>query len=149
MSRKPGKAIRSKTLSRWWKLFFVVWSVVVTLSVSGFCFGEPFLVSDPYGKTEDQPTGFTVVVGKLEFSIPAEKLSDGTVRLKFDLGKLPDGEQTIEIKAVNESTRAESQPVSVQLLKKDGKVVMEIAPEKKPEKEKIPPSRTIPGLTRP
>jgi hypothetical protein len=148
LSGKQGTAI-FKTLSRWWKLFFVTGLVVVFFFPPEFCVGEPFLVSDPYGKSEDQPTRFTVLAGKLEFSVPAEKLSDGTVRLKFDLGKLTDGEQTVEIKAVNESTRAESQPVSVRVLKKDGKVVIVTTPEKKPEKEKIPPSRTIPGLTRP
>jgi hypothetical protein len=149
LSKKPGKAIRFNALIIWRKLSFAAWLVVVSLFTSGFCFGEPFLVSDPYRKTEDQPTRFTILVGKLEFSVPAEKLPDGTVRLKFDLGNLPEGEQAIEIKAVNESTRAESPPVSVQVLKKDGKVVMVPTAEKKPEKEKIPPSRTIPGLIRP
>jgi hypothetical protein len=89
------------------------------------------------------------VDGKLKFSIPAEKLPDGAVRLRFDLSELPTGEHRIEIKAVNESRQTESEPVLLNLLKKNGQVVILLAPEGKPEKEKIPPSRTIPGLLRP
>ena len=136
-------------MSRLRKLLFGAWLVIVSLLTSALCYGEPFLVSDPYGKTEDQPTRFSIVAGELRFSIPAEKLPDGTVRLRFDLSKLPDGEHTIEIKAVNESRQTESEPVSLKLLKKNGQGVTLLASQGKPEKEKIPPSRTIPGLLRP
>ncbi len=128
---------------------FGAWLVTVSFLTSAPCFGEPFLVSDSYGKTDGQPTGFFIIAGKLKFSIPAEKLADGTVRLRFDLSKLPDGEHTIEVKAVNESRNTVSEPVSLKLVKKDGQVVIQTAPRGTPEKEKIPPSRTIPGLLRP
>lgn len=136
-------------MSRLRRLLFGAWLVVVSLLTSALCFGEPFLVSDPYGKTEDQPTRFSIVAGKLTFSIPAEKLPDGTVRLRFDLSKLPDGEHTMEIKAVNEAKQTESEPASLKVLKKNGQGVTLSAPQGKSEKEKIPPSRTIPGLLRP
>jgi hypothetical protein len=136
-------------MSRLRIFLFSAWLVVAILFTQGLCFGEPFLVSDPYAKTKDQPMRFSVVAGKLKFTVPAEKLSDGTVRLRFDLGKLPDGEHNIEIKAVNDSAQRESEPVSMQILKKNGEVLTLTAPQGKLEKEKIPPSRAIPGLTRP
>jgi hypothetical protein len=55
----------------------------------------------------------------------------------------------MEIKAVDESMQTESDTVSLKLLKKNGQAVILSTPEGKPEKEKIPPSRTIPGLLRP
>ena len=47
--------------------------------------GEPFLISDPYPNKEDQPTRFVIIAGKLNYSVPAQKLSDGSVRLRFDV----------------------------------------------------------------
>jgi hypothetical protein len=106
-------------------------------------------VCDPYPKGREQPTGFSVVAGKLTFQDRPEDLPDGSLRLKFDLGKLPDGEHKIEVRAVNEITKSSSEPASVQILKKDGQAVVVTTPQTKQEKEKIPPSRTIPGLLKP
>ena len=117
-------------------MLFVAWLVFVSLFMAAFSFGEPFLVCDPYTKEKEQPTGFSVVAGKLTFSDPAEKLHDGSVRLKFDLRKLPDGEHRVEIKAVNEIAKTESESVSVQILKKEGQAVILTTPQTKPEKEK-------------
>jgi hypothetical protein len=125
------------------------YATVLFLLASALCFAEPFLVSDPYPKKGDQPTRFSIVAGQLKLSVPAEKLPDGTVRLRFDLSQLPDGEQILEIKAVNEVKKTESGSVSIRLLKKNGKEVTLVAPREESEKQKIPPSRSIGGLLRP
>lgn len=122
-------------------------------------FGRPFLVSDPYPKWQNQPTRFDFVSGKLRFSRPAEDLPNGRKRLKLDLSSLPDGELTLEIKAVNVRLRIESKPVAVHLFKKGQDVRLLPAPpaapppppkappppQAPPEKQKIPPSRTYQG----
>ncbi len=125
------------------------WLAAVFLFATELCSAAPFLVCDPYSKEGEQPTGFFVASGKLTFSTPAERLPNGAVRLKFDLGNLPDGEHKVEVRAVNESTGAKSEPVHVQILKKDGQAVILATPQPIPEKQKIPPSRTIPGLRKP
>ena len=126
--------------------------VAVSLLASTL-YAEPFLVCDPYPKGRDQPTEFSIIVGKLNFSVPAEKLPHGAVRLKFDLVQLPDGEHILKIKAVNRLTRKESEIVAQRLFKKNGKEVTiggrppeEPTREKAPAKNLIPPSRTIPNL---
>jgi hypothetical protein len=125
---------------------------VTLLFLASTLYAEPFLTSGSYPKGPYQPTEFTIVVGKLAFSVAAEKLPDGAVRLKFDLAQLPDGEHTLEIKAVNGATGRESEAVSLRLFKKNGKeVVLETPPEEPtknapPAKKLIPPSRTIRNL---
>ena len=117
---------------------------------------KPFLVSDPYSKSQIQPTRFLFVCGELRFSRAPETLPDGRKRLKLDLAILPQGETTLEIKAVNEGLRMESKAVEVRLLKKGLDVSMlppvighsppqEAQEQAPPEKRKIPPSRTYQG----
>ena len=130
-------------------MFFAACLAVASPFMSGLSFGEPFLVCDPYPKSSPQPTKFSISIGEQTFPALAEKLADGSVRLKYDLANLPEGEHTLEIRAVNESGNGQSEPASISLLKKNGKVVVLPAPAKKTEKEKISPTRTIPGLLRP
>jgi hypothetical protein len=142
-------------------LFLALVSCAIVLFVTSAVRAEPFLVSDPYPRGKKQPTEFTVVAGALTFSVPAEKLPDGRVRLKFDLKRLPDGQYLLQIKAVNRIRRQQSQTVSVWLLKKNGKeVTLGAPPEARTEKDipakdipaekkLIPPSRTIPNLLSP
>lgn len=123
-------------------------------------FARPFLVSDPYPKSQIQPTRFEFVCGKLKFSRPPEILRDGRKRLKLDLSALPDGEVTLEIKAVDDHLGHEAKPVSVRLLKRgeDVRLLPPLtgppsrpapdAPQAVPEKQKIPPSRSYPGHLR-
>jgi len=125
------------------------YATALFLLASAICFAEPFLVSDPYPKRGDQPTRFSIVAGQLKFSVPAEKLPDGSVRLRFDLSQLPDGEQVLAITAVNEVKKTESGSVSIRLLKKNGKEVTIVTRREESEKQKIPPSRSIGGLLRP
>lgn len=122
---------------------------------------EPFLISDAYPTSRKKPTDFDIVSGKLKFSVPAEKLADGAVRLRFDLAKLPDGEHTIEIRAVNNNKKARMESIVVQAkVVKDGKEVVLLSPvlksaidsqatkELEPAKDKISPSRNIRGILR-
>ena len=128
---------------RIWLTAFLTMGFVLT---SGLSIAEPFVVSDPYPRTGEQPAEFVIVAGQLKFSVPAEKLPDGTVRLKFDLSRLPDGESVLSIKAVDRMKGTESEAVSLRVMK-DGKNVTLLREQKvEPAKEKRPPSRTIPGL---
>lgn len=116
-------------------------------------FAEPFLVSDPYPKGQNQPTQFDVVCGELKFSVPPESLADGGKRLRLDLSRLPDGDLSLEIKAVNGSFRRESKPVTIHLRKNGRDVILlpaaiepplsQMPPPVPREKQKIPPSRTF------
>ena len=106
-------------------------------------YAEPFLVSDPYRKGPDQPTEFSIVAGKLSFSVPADKLPDGGVRLKFDLVRLPEGEHILQIKATDSVRRRESPSVFLKVLKKSAQeITVEAPPEAAVERGLIPPSRT-------
>ena len=119
--------------------------------------GEPFLVSDPYPNTERQPARFAIAAGKQKFSVPAEKQEDGSVRLKFDLALLRDGEQIIEIRAIDDRKHWGSKTTALKVVKKGSDVKISTPPEKiappappqKVQKTKIPPSRRIDGLLRP
>jgi len=130
-------------------LRFIACLAVLFLFASSLSFAAPFLVCDPYWEEGKQPTGFSVKAGEFTFSGQAEELSGGAVRLKFDLGKLPDGEHKVEVRAVKESTGEKSEPAYAQILKKGAQAVMLTTPQPEPEKQKIPPSRTIPGLLKP
>ncbi len=115
-------------------------------------FGSPFLVSDAYPKSETQPTRFDVVCGTVRLSRPPENLPNGSKRLKLDLSVFPDGELTLEIRAV-ERHQSESTPVSVRLLKNGQNVTLLPAAKEPPpplptaprQKMLIPPSRTYQG----
>ena len=131
------------------RLGLAVFLVAGFLLTSVLSIAEPFVVSDPYSRTGEQPAEFVIVAGQLKFSVPAEKLPDGTVRLKFDLSRLPDGESTLSIKAVDRLKQTESEAVSLKV-RKDGKNVTLLREQKaESAKEKRPPSRTIPGLLKP
>jgi hypothetical protein len=118
--------------------------------------GRPFLVSDPYTNKKNQPTRFVVVAGKLKFSVPAQKLADGSVCFRFDLSLLPDGEYTVNVTAINDRTRKESSSTQMKLVKIGEKVTLLPSPEKAEppapqemkEKEQISPSRIPKGLLR-
>ena len=121
---------------------------VIVSFLTSTLYAEPFLISGSYPKGPYQPTEFTIVVGRLSLSVPAEKLPDGAVRLKFDLARLQDGEHILEIKAVDRPTGRYSETVLVKLLKKNGKEVTLETPQDEPTadtgpvKKLIPPSRT-------
>jgi len=119
--------------------------------------GEPFLISDPYPNNADQPTRFAIVVGKLTYSVPAQKLPDGSVRLKFDVSLLPDGEHTMNVTAIDDRNHGKSDSIRLKLVKTGKKVAVltppkEVEPPAPPEKQqkgKVPPSRIPRGLLRP
>ena len=122
-------------------------AALATVPVS--CPAEPFLVSDPYSKSDDQPTEFRVTRGSETLRVPAERLDDGSVRLKLDLSRLPDGEQSLEIRAVRLPKGDESDPISIRIMK-NGKEVTVVTPKRQePVREKRGPSRIIPGMLRP
>jgi hypothetical protein len=119
--------------------------------------GEPFLICDPYPNTGDQPTRFLIVVGKLKYSVPPQWLPDRSVRLKFDLSQLPDGEHTVNVTAIDDRNHRESDSIRLKLVKTGKKVAVLTPPEKaeppappeNPQKGKVPPSRIPGGLLRP
>jgi len=119
--------------------------------------GEPYLICDPYPKNGDQPTRFVIVAGKLKYSVPAQRLPDGSVRLRFDVSALPDGEHTMNVTAIDDRNHGESDPIRLKLVKTGTKVTLLTSPEKakppapaeKQQKGKIPPSRIPRGLLRP
>ena len=123
--------------------------MVGVLAVPASCPAEPFLVSDPYAKSDEQPTEFRVTNGGETLRVPAERLDDGTVRLKLDLSKLPDGEQSLEIRAVRLPKGEESDPVSVRILKNGKEVTMLVPKRQEQVREKRGPSRAIPGMRTP
>lgn len=112
-------------------ILFVAFSLLATVLHT-----EPFLLSGPYTKGRDQPTDFSIVTGKLSLLVPAEKVPDGTVRLKLDLTQFPDGEHLLKIKAVNTPKRIESEIISVNLVKKNEKGISIKTPHDEP-----PPTR--------
>jgi hypothetical protein len=144
---------------------WVSFLAIVLLAVPGRGFAAPFLISDPYPKSEEQPTEFELTVGNRTFKTPAEVMSDKAVRLHFDLSQLPDGEHVVAVKAVNPSKREESEAVSLKISKNGKEVTLiplpkhEPASEKRaatqspqgqqPATEKRGPSRAIRGLLRP
>ena len=126
--------------------------LILVISIPSFA--APFLVSDPYPKGQNQPTQFDVVCGELKFSAAPETLPHGGKRLRFDLSRFPDGDLTLEIKAVDKRLRRESKPVTIRLHKNGTDVTLLPArivppppqpPQATPEKRKIPPSRTFQG----
>jgi hypothetical protein len=118
--------------------------LVISLAALTASRAQPFLVCDPYPRGHEQPTAFVVTEDKVTYSAPAERLVDGSVRMRFDLSQLPDGEHALGIKAVNGTKRTESGSVPFKLIK-NGAAARVIETQRKPEKEKILPSRTIPG----
>ena len=119
--------------------------------------GEPFLISDPYPKNADQPTRFAIVAGKLRYVVPAQKLPDGSVRLRFDVSVLPDGEHTMNVTAIDDRNHGESDSMRLKLVKTGKEVTLltppeEAEPSPSPEnqqKAKVSPSRIPRGLLRP
>ncbi|MGA2109239.1 MAG: hypothetical protein ABSH25_16530 [Syntrophorhabdales bacterium] len=118
--------------------------------------GEPFLICDPYPNTGDQPTRFAVVAGNLKYSVPPQWLPDRSVRLKFDLSRLPDGEHTVKVTAIDDRNHRESDSIRLKLVKTGKKVTLLTSPQEaeppavpeKPQKGKVPPSRIPRGLLR-
>jgi hypothetical protein len=114
--------------------------------------GAPFLISDPYPNDKNQPTRFLIVEGELKYYVPAQKLPDGSVRLRFDVSQLPDGEHTVSVKAVNDRNHEESISMRLKLVKIGEKVTLlktePLAPPERQQNGLIPPSRIIKGLLR-
>jgi hypothetical protein len=118
--------------------------------------GEPFLICDLYPNTGDQPTRFAVVAGNLKYSVPPQWLPDRSVRLKFDLSRLPDGEHTVKVTAIDDRNHRESDSIRLKLVKTGKKVTLLTSPQEaeppavpeKPQKGKVPPSRIPRGLLR-
>jgi len=111
------------------------------------CYADPFLISDPYPEGPNQPTGFIIKAGASEHRSLPNKLPDGSVCLKFDLAKLSDGEQTLEVIAVREGRKGTNSGSSSKVrVKKNGKDVV-IAPSAQGAAPKavIPPSRRYSG----
>ena len=119
--------------------------------------GEPYLICDPYPKNGDQPTRFVIVAGKLKYSVRPQWLPDRSVRLKFDLSQLPDGEHTMHVTAIDDRNHGKSDSIRLTLVKTGTKVTLLTSPEKaeppappeNPQKGKVPPSRIPGGLLRP
>jgi len=144
-------------MAKWSVLVAGICLAMLSLFAPKSSSGEPFLISDPYPKTGDQPTRFVVVAGKLRYSVPAQKLPDGRVYLRFDVSRLPDGEHTVNVTAINDRTHGESNSTPVKLVKIGQKVTLLALPEKaeppappeEQQKAKISPSRMPKGLLRP
>jgi len=145
--------------------YMVTWRVLVSgLCMAVLCLlaprpstGKPFLISDPYPKNEDQPTRFVIVEGTHRYSVPAQRLPDGSVRLRFDLSPLADGEHTMNVTAIDDRTHGESGSIRLKLAKIGKKVTLLTSPEEaeppaapeKQQKTKISPSRIPRDLLRP
>jgi hypothetical protein len=116
--------------------------------VTSLCFGEPFLVSDPYPKSDEQPTDFRIVSQSLNVMVPAEKSPNGIVKLRYDLFNLPDGEHILEITAIDKARGKESVPTVMKIMKKgkDVTIVPLPSPPSEPLNTQRPPSRAIPGI---
>jgi len=103
----------------------VTWRILVAgLCLAVLCLlaprpstGEPYLICDPYPKNGDQPTRFLIVVGKLKYSVPPQWLPDRSVRLKFDLSQLPDGEHTMHVTAIDDRNHGKSDSIRLTLVK--------------------------------
>jgi hypothetical protein len=110
------------------------------------CFSEPFLVSDSYLKDE-QPTEFQIVSKSINITVPAEKHPNGTVKLRFDLADIPDGEHVFEIIAIDKIRGKKSEPTVMKLLKKGKEVTILPLPSPviEPANKQRAPSRAIPG----
>ena len=75
---------------------------VGTMLLVGSLYAAPFLGSDPYELTENQPDEFVIMQpGKAAIVIPAFVLPDGRRMLKYDLAGTPVGRFKGEIKAVS------------------------------------------------
>lgn len=80
------------------KKFFAV--LFLALLVPGLSWASPFVVSDAYPVAAVQPDGFLVSMdGGALVESPADIVSAGSVRLKFDVGNLPEGNHTMAVKA--------------------------------------------------
>jgi hypothetical protein len=110
--------------------------------------GQPILQSDPYPKSKEQPTEFRVVLDGVMTSVPPETLPDGSVRFRSDFFRIPDGEHALTI-TTRGKKGIESVPISVRVLK-NGKGLSMMTPLKEQEeKNKRPPTRSIPGMINP
>jgi predicted phage tail protein len=113
--------------------------ILVFLAASTIAFGSPFLVSDPYRNKDAKLTKFLVTInGKTSESMPV-KNSEGHFYLKYDLGSLPDGTYTAEVKSVDTKGK-ESSPASCSFKKTGTKVEPYTPPV---PKQKIAPSRRL------
>jgi hypothetical protein len=80
--------------------------------------------------------------------VPADKSPNGIVKLRYDLSNLPDGEQILEITAVDKVKGKESEPTKMKIIKKGKEVTMVPLPSPSNESPRMqrPPSRAIPGV---
>ena len=92
-------------------------------------FGRAFSHIRSLPKTGHQPTRFVIVAGKLRYSVPARKLPDGRVYLRFDLSLLPDGEHTVNVRAIDDRAQGESNQAG-EVVKTGQKVTLLALPEK-------------------
>lgn len=114
--------------------------LVVSLFFSHIAVAAPFLVSDPYGTGDLQPTAFQVTVnGKADRVVPV-KHPDGGVYLRYDMKNLDDGVHVLKVKAFNEAWQTESAEMEYRV-KKTGDAWSPVAKEE----EKMSPSRTYRG----
>jgi hypothetical protein len=125
-----------------------LWGLFAFFFLVAPCFGEPFLISDPYQKTDDQPTEFRIISESVNVTVPADKHTNGTVKLRYDLGGLPDGEHVLQIIAVDKVKGRESEPTVMKVMKrgKDVTILPMPSPSIEPPSKQRPPSRSIPGL---
>ena len=122
-------------------------NLIILLFAPASLLAGPMLVCDPYPVTELQPTNFVVVLDGTTRDVAPERYPDGSSRLTYDLGEIPDGVHTVKVKAVNSAvnpqTPLESAWVTISFMKAGSQIA-----RTKDESEKIPPTRTFKGYLR-
>jgi hypothetical protein len=60
-------------------------AIALVLLMSGVSIAAPFIVSDPYPLTENQPESFAILVGDQTTVVPIAKTATGEAYLKYDV----------------------------------------------------------------
>jgi hypothetical protein len=60
-------------------------AMVLVLFMAGVGIAAPFIVSDPYPLTENQPESFAILVGEQTTVVPIAKTPTGEAYLKYDV----------------------------------------------------------------
>lgn len=60
-------------------------SIVMVLMACGVALAAPFIISDPYPLTENQPESFSMLVGGQTIVVPVVKNAAGEVYFKYDV----------------------------------------------------------------